>query len=380
MTHTAKISTGLGSLLSAALAVSLLLAGGRAAQAGPVLTIQEGLGKVAKNINQLLGEQKKEKKVSVGQFTGPPTKFTSAGPGLAQLLVEELRRVGVRVETPADIGIEGRYRAVHVTDTNELAVQVFINVVDGEGKSILKEEYQFGILGEKEVAGTLGLTAYLPPKKGRDERNTRLENAYTNPDVSIKGTHVAAAARSPYHVEILVGPEADGDDFTPREPDPRKGQAFVPIKRGEYYRIRLYNYSGYEAAATVTIDGISMFAFSTVLNSKGKKYSQVIIGRKATIKGWFIDKKHSDTFVVTEYAKTAAAELKSNAPTGTITVAFAAAWPKNAPPPPDEPRRGNSKSAGDDGTGRGPRVKDNYKEVARTIGVVRATVSVRYTR
>jgi hypothetical protein len=315
----------------------------------------------------------------VGQFPGPPTKFTSAGPGISQILSEELQKLGIKIETPANIGIEGKYQAVTVKETKELAVRVVISVVDAEGKSLLKEEYQIGIFGEAEVSSTLGLTTRIPPKASPKVRHQKLKEAYTHPDAYLDGTRISTDADSPYALEILVADSPKGH-FSPRHAVIKNGHAFVPIHRGEIYRLRLINHTKYEAAARITIDGISMFAFTKMRNAKDKPYSNVIFDKKAVIKGWFINYKHSDSFLVTEYAKTAAAELKSSASTGTITVCFSAAWPKNKKRPADEPRKSSSKSAGDDGTGRGPRVGDKYEEVPRKVGVVRATISVRYTK
>jgi hypothetical protein len=69
--------------------------------------------------------------------------------------------------------------------------------------------------------------------------------------------------------------------------------------------------------------------------------------------------------------------LRSTAPTGVITAQFAAAWPKDHPPPADE-AQGRSRSA--DAVGRGIQVQQQYIEVERHMGVTRATVSVRYSK
>ena len=56
--------------------------------------------------------------------------------------------------------------------------------------------------------------------------------------------------------------------------------------------------------------------------------------------GWPIDAKRSDEFLVAEYGKTAAAQLKASAAgVGVVTVRFAPCWPQGDPPPPDESTR-----------------------------------------
>jgi hypothetical protein len=181
-------------------------------------------------------------------------------------------------------------------------------------------------------------------------------------------------------VEILVAASPEGP-FEARAPEVKDGETFVPIRRGEVYVIRLINRSEHDAAVTVAIDGLSMFAFSEVKDAKSgaPKYTHVIVdpGKQSDIKGWHVTNEQSDSFQVTEYAKSAAAELnlQSGSGLGTITVCFAAAWAKARPA--DEPEDPTREAAA---TGRGPRIDQKYTEVVRKIGVLRATVSVRYTR
>jgi hypothetical protein len=366
--------------LAAGLGLLLLLTGGAAARSEQ--TLRTGLARVARNIKGLLLDLKINTKVSVGSFRGP-NRYTSAGPGIVKLLSEELVKQGVAVTKAASVRVEGRYRPVKVKETGELAVQIFVDVLDGRGKSLMEEEYQFGIFNDVEIAAALGLTAALP-LRDRD-RIRRLVRADKQPQFyrkGTKGTRIAADRHSPYAVEILVGPTRDGPWYKRRPRLHKKGYALVRIRRHEYYCIRLINGSRYEAAAVVTIDGLNLFAFSRELNSRGQPFSRVILspGRSSVITGWPTDNELSDAFVVTAYAHSAAAQLTSKARTGTITVAFAAAWPKDGRPPPDEPERPRPRSAGGDGTGRGAQVKAHYREVERNVGVVRAVVSVRYNR
>jgi hypothetical protein len=135
---------------------------------------------------------------------------------------------------------------------------------------------------------------------------------------------------------------------------------------------------------TLTIDGLNLYSFSDVKNPKTgqPKYRVVFVpaGQEVFIPGWHRTNEVSEEFVITEYAKSGSAALRSTAPTGTVTATFAAAWPKDKPQPADEPpaAAGNSRSA--DAVGRGARVAQKFVEVERNIGVVRATVSVRYDK
>ena len=98
----------------------------------------------------------------------------------------------------------------------------------------------------------------------------------------------------------------------------------------------------------------------------------------ALIKGWYRNSKTVDSFLVTQYAKSAAAEhLKSTARVGTITTTFAAAWKKDTRPPADERYASGTRG---DATARGPNLRQESVTVVRHVGLVRAAVSVRYTK
>jgi hypothetical protein len=324
---------------------------------------------MAKDIKKLL-DGRGEKSIAVGQFTGPPQLDASSGPGIALLLQEELRRVGVAVERRTNLGIKGEYKDVTDKDSEQLAVLLKVQLVDGTSRVVL--ELERGVKSNPEIAQLLGVTAPLPVKADFRERNRKIQERVDTPRAYIAGTRVSAAADSPFAVEVLVGGK-------PRAPKDDKGQAMVPIQRGEVYAVRLINNSGHEAAAQLTVDGLSMFAFSKLRDEKtgAPRYTHLVVpaGKAVLVQGWHRDNEVSDSFLVTHYARSAAAQLPSSGGVGTITVTFAASWPPSADPPADEP---SGKSG--DATGFGPPVKQKFQEVKRTVGVVRAAVSVRYTR
>jgi hypothetical protein len=103
-------------------------------------------------------------------------------------------------------------------------------------------------------------------------------------------------------------------------------------------------------------------------------------GQEVFLRGWHRTNDAIEEFVITDYAKSAAAELKSTAPTGTVTASFAAAWPKDKPAPADEPPDASGNSRSGEAIGRGAQVAQKFVEVEPQVGVARATVSVRYTK
>ncbi len=223
--------------------------------------------------------------------------------------------------------------------------------------------------GEAAILIALGLPASLPPGGTELQRDREVRKRVFDPKSVINGSIIQSKAGSPYAIEILV-------NGTAKSAKDDEGLAFVKIKRGETYAVRLINKSPHEAAVKLRIDGLSMFAFSEVGDKGSPRYSAVIVPAKSsvTIKGWHVTNKATDKFLVTSYAKSAAKILKSTAKVGTITASFQAAWKLN-----DQPA-GKRKGGDGDATGRGPRIDVKFKEVQRNLGKIRDNIVVRYTK
>src|SRR4051794_16341987 len=97
------------SLIVPALAALLL----RAPAASASDELRAGVADIAKSIKQLL-DGKGEDSIVVGAFTGPANFPTSAGPGIQQVLAEELQKLGVTVKKRARFGIKGEYLVTEV--------------------------------------------------------------------------------------------------------------------------------------------------------------------------------------------------------------------------------------------------------------------------
>lgn len=338
------------------------------------------LTEVAKHLKQLL-DARGEDAIAVGSFSGPPQIQTSSGPAISKILGEELQKIGVSIRSQSvNLEVQGEYLDVEDHTTRQLAAMLKGRVVDRTGRVIT--EFERGIFGDAAIASIFGLTAQLPPGANASDRDQRLREGIDTPRVHIAGTRIAAAADSPYAVEVRVGSIGK---LQARRATIDNGLAFVPIRRGEVYAVTLINDSPTDAAVTLTIDGINAFAFSELRDARTSqpRYSQWIVPARtrAEIVGWHRTNEATDWFQVMEYAKSAAAELRSTAPIGTITASFSAAWPKGSPAPTDEPAQPPSEfSRSADATGRGPLVATKYTETERNFGVVRSSVSVRYLK
>jgi hypothetical protein len=362
------------------LAALLSLTGAGPARASAEL--RKELAEVAKGIKQLL-DGRGEQTIAVGQFTGPPNFPTSSGPGIAQILSEELQKLGVTVKARAKLGIKGEYLVTEVPDANDvtaklLALRLKGTVEDGFGKVINDFSFERTVKGEEAVVQLLGTPVELPPNDLPKDRDKKIRESYTEPKANIAGSRVNAGPDGKFAVEVLVNGK-------PREARPDDGLAFVKVDRGETYAVRLINDSDLEMAVRLTIDGLSWFAFSELRHQDGLHkgeplYSVVYVKPHGSvvIRGWHRTNDASDSFLVTEYAKSAAATLSQTANLGTITASFAASWPENADPPKDEAPKARGNPG--DATGFGPRVEAKFTEVKRNIGVIRASVSVRYTK
>jgi len=349
--------------------------------------LRRELGELAQSIKGFL-DGRSVQAIAVGQFTGPANLPTSAGPGLVQVLTEELQKRAITVKARAEIGIRGTYKLTEVPAANPedarlgrkvLALKILATIEDSFGNSLVDVDFERTLRGAEGVAGLVGLTASLAPAATEIERDRELRKQLVAPQPSISVSTVRSRAESPYGLELIV-------EGVPRGASDREGLAYAEIRRGETYAVRLINDSDLETAVQLKIDGLSMYAFSELRVLDGPRlgdprYTAVILAphKSLVIPGWHVTNEKSDTFQVMEYAKSAAGGLNQTSGVGTITASFQASWPTDQPPPADEPGRSRAPGAGD-ATGFGPRVDARYEEVKRNLGVIRDVISVRYTK
>jgi hypothetical protein len=358
-------------LLAVAAAVTMVFVGGQRAQATEEL--RKELAEVAKSLSQVL-KSMDESTISVGQFSGPATLPTSAGPAFTKMLSEELAKHDMKVALRAKYGVKGEYLDVINASTGLLAAQIKGELVDRQGNVLTT--FNRGVEGTTTLAALFGVTADLPASKSEEVRDEALKQALDNPQVAINESIVKASDSSPYAIEILV---ATPQGLKPRPAVEEEGLAFCAIGRDEIYAVRVYNNSPHDASLTLTIDGLSVFAFSQF-----KNYTHYIIpagGKPVDILGWHRTNEKSDAFKVVAYADSEVAKaLPTSTSVGTITAVFKAAWDPASSPPADEPITKGAKGPPGEATARGPEVQQRFTEVVRQTGVVRSTISIRYSR
>lgn len=332
--------------------------------------------------------------LTVGKFKASSRLPATAGPAITLALRRELAKQGIAVRDGARLRVEGEYRDVIDQASGGLAVALIARFVDNkEGKAIdppikLKPR---GIFGDASISALLGLSVEFSPNSSRKERDEALKLAIDKPSAKLHTANYQpnipaerleiTTPSSKFRIEILT---KDGGDYVPRSAQLRDGEAFVRIERNEIYAVRLINDYDFEIAVQLSIDGLSLFAFADGLNSKTAAAPHGIIvaaKSKGMITGWYRNPKEINEFQVTEYARSAAAELNNVAANvGSITATYCASWPENGSPPDDEPRMPPRYARSAEATARGQIIQEASEIVDRKFGVVRGSVTVRYSK
>lgn len=329
---------------------------------------------------------RKQMTACIGAITGPQTYPTSAGPGIRLVLAALLADRGIEVKERATVALRVEYKGKEVADRKDpkhirLAVSLRVVFVDQRENELADIDWR--VEHEEAVALILGHTV-----DRRDRFDAATDKAvafrFFEPKTHFDGAVVLAGEKSPFGMEVRLNNKAV-------LPEDRDGLAYTVVPRNQEYTVRLVNRSEREMAVRLTIDGLSAFTFCELRQpdkigdkpneKKGQPLYDLILVRakgEVTVPGWIITPKKSLGFKVTEYPKTAVAQLnRDDLQAGTLTATFSAAWTGDTPPA-DEPP--SDRVPGDDGTGFGSPKEIDAKPVGRTVGAVRAAVSVRYTQ
>jgi hypothetical protein len=334
----------------------------------------------------------KEKTVWVNGFICPTFRRASGGAELRLALVTELTRLGVKLADNAAVGIIGTFHDASDKDSGDIRTQVNLRLEDRHGEPIGKR-IVIDVPGAEAYARLFGITLTFDPRR-KLHRCQDYWKAWDRPTVAVSGSRVCSKAGSKLSVEVLAvdnpTQKTKESDYKPLPARVKDGQAFVSIRRGQSYAVRMINDSDFDAVITLSIDGMGLFTFSEEKNEKTglPRQYRILVPRKdrLLVRGWFINHKETDLFQVSEYARRLRA-LTGGCMTdvGTITVTFAACWETGKPAPPDEPRPDDHKGTATtapvrDDSERGLRVPAHFKSVPRTVGATRDIISVRYAR
>ncbi len=369
------------------LVVAVLVAGWLVAPPAALASteaLRAELAAVAKSVKDLLEEEKRSS-VAVGEFSGPAALDSQFGPGIGAVLAEELAKLGLTVDRKAELCVCGNYADDTTTVRGEprLVMNINARVLKRNGDELHRIKTRV-IRDNTTIAKAAGVTASLSPNGSALQRNEEIRRAIEAPSAVVRGAKVAARADSPFAVEVLV--RAATGDTVARPAAVVDGHPFVGIGKDEVYELRLTNAADHEVAASVTVDGVDVFAFSEDRDPRtGKRrFSHFVLDPKSvtTVSGWHVtsDPKRRDnvlTFKVTELGRGAASAAGVTGKVGVVTVTFSACGKHPADLPADEPA---SRSGAGVETGFGPPKGQRFEAVSRTVGAVREVVSVRYAR
>ncbi len=351
---------------------------------------------------------KGEATATVGAFSGVGdiANMASSGPTLIRELTRELTSRKIAVQQRCKYTILGEFGEVEDKASGKQAVEIKWKIIETKNRdAVLVQSSSPEIIRAKggtahsyvtnqaAITVMLGLTADLPPTDNDNRRQEALKDAIDKPKVFCGAQQIKSSADSPFAMTLLTAPAKSPKagkrgftDYTARSPKDDSGFAFVPIKRDEVYAVQLFNDAPFEAAVELRIDGLSMYTFSDKAFRDAKDqpiYRYVIVPSKKSVlvAGWHVTNDFSDEFLVTAYAKSAAFQFGNSANVGTITACYHASWDrKTGKPPADEPKNPTQSASPADATGRGTRFDQKYIPVEYDVGVVRTTVSARYTK
>jgi len=354
--------------LTMLLACALLAAGAGGAR-GEDLALADGLARLARGVADVIREERGagDMAVVIGDFVGAPRLRAAGGAGLALMLGSALQAEKVAVRDAAPFQVQGSFKTVDDRAAagdrfDSVALRIEAIVLDGRDNEL--KRLNINVFGDAPLQ-FVGGTANLPAAKEAETdpqtlaaREEAKRQAVDAPHAVVAGTEIRSGADSPFAIEVLVAGRA-------RPPQLQGGRAFVDLDKGEEYVVRLHNRAACEAAVTLTVDGLSMFAFS----EDGSFGSQVLVpaGRFVEIPGWYVTKDKTDLFEIGGYGESAAAaKLLPSTSVGVITATF------------HESVEGSGKDP--KATKRGRQVGLAYREEKRLVKPPITVVSVRYDR
>ena len=354
------------------------------------LTLNKAVADIARVVAKV-AKGKGATQIVVNAITDIGDLTHTAGTGVTDKLIEQLKAQGVEAANKADLIFVGSY-ALGEAETDgrrqgfavgKIAFQVKrrngMVLLNSEADLKLEEQPRITDLADIQVLG--GGTGFLPPSAPAGENDRKVLDGL---DGKVLFEKVGATIRpkgAPYAIEMLVARQSGdkaprAEAFRPRAVQERDGAPFLKVEPGEVVAVRIINDAGHDVASTITVDGLSMFAFR---DDKADKNEHVVVGAHSAgdVLGWYRNNKESSAFLVAELPRDhpKAGLLKTPAKIGSLTVTFAAAWEKDDQKPSDEPLTRQATEIVP-----GAPIDAPYNKVNRHIGVHRAAVTVRYDR
>lgn len=223
----------------------------------------------------------------------------------------------------------------------------------------------------------------LPPSERRNALDDEIGYALDAPEVHVSGSTVSAAADGRFGVEFLKRGH-QGYTLRPKVTVLDSGHAFVDLRRGDEFAVRIINNANFDVGAKVLLDGLNSFSFSRVASYRdiGMYLIPANFDRPVPpITGWHLDNSNVYRFNVTDLPSGAAAEMRQQFSNqiGVISVLFFPVWKAGERPPAAEIGEAQNASGRGLAIGRGDISQQSYSEEKRLLGkTIIAALSIRY--
>ncbi len=336
------------------------------------MTVDQAVTLISKNVLKYLEDQGK-KELFVGKFDGPKT---SGGRLLENKIRDGLKEKGVKVledEVEASWVLKGQLS----TDTSRSpVVRVKLELQDSRGATVLAFTKLFrddpevkDAVGEslpdeaktpdavvpidktteipKIVGGSfdnvspvekkLGRKADAPASDAQDKGKSDavaearlipgavLAESIENPSFFAEaGTRVRASEKSGFGIEIRACP-TDSGPFVPVKVVDRGGRAFVNLSPGQFFQVHVFNNEKYDVGMELRMDGINTMHFQEGAKPLERENGKWLIragSQGVAVKGWFINPKTVDRFILKPEPDSVAASLSRPHALGTIHASF----------------------------------------------------------
>jgi len=204
-----------------------------------------------------------------------------------------------------------------------------------------------------------------------------IRDAVLKPRFELASMSSASSGReSPFRIEVLATPIGRPQPYAPAALSDRGGFAFVGLKEGQLYAVKLHNDSTFDVGVELNIDGINSLALCQ--DEAYRRLGKWIVpaGKTGFVEGWLIDRSRLERFLITSAQQGVATELGRPQGIGMISAAFFPAWVGDDPPAFERLVAGSTRSIA---TGRGPVQGVQAQSAVRSFGTEPLSiVTVRY--
>lgn len=381
---------GLIGLLALSLVVALAYT---AAADVEQVSLDQGIADIVKQVVKI-AEIQDQKTIRVSGFNNPFDSEKTAGAGIRGRLINKLKEQGIKHQERALLALTGEFQVAAAEIEGDggndkvPAAKIGYKLTNRAGTVLLdseksvKGESSAYVTDKADVAMLAGLIVEVDPKdtkKANEEINKALESDAKTTTVVIDGTMIRPQKDSKFAVEIfkakLVDQKASLEKYQAVQPGLRDGVPYVDISAGEVYAVNICNENDFEVAAKLTVDGLSMFQFSSE-RARCTDFWIFEPNQSYPLVGWHRSGDDFDSFLVSEYSKAEVGKsISDDSKFGQITVEFHRAFKSMDEMP--EGERGNRTALQ---TTHGPPLTFAKKAIKRFTGKFRAAVTVHYDR